>query len=116
MKIIFMDSSTHDMHIGYISHLPHIVSFALANSVLNQSSPEEMVNLRGGGFESMVRLAKSNSNLWKDIFESNSKNLALALEEYEKELQIFRKYLENKDYDNMQKWILKANKMQDILL
>jgi prephenate dehydrogenase len=115
MNISFMDAITHDEHIGYISHLPHIVSFALANSVLNQKSPQEIVNLRGGGFDSMVRLAKSSSFLWKDIFEENAQNLSIALEEYEKELAIFKQYLANKDFDNIQKWIQKANKMQDIL-
>lgn len=115
MNIIYMTPQTHDLHIGYISHLPHIVSFSLANSVLNQEDPSSIVNLRGGGFESMSRIAKSSASLWRDIFEANCDNLSIALDEYESELKIFKEYLKQKDWDSVEKWIRKSNKLQDIL-
>jgi len=115
MHIVYMNSDVHDTHIGFISHLPHIVSFCLANSVLNQEDPSSIVDLRGGGFESMSRLAKSSSFLWRDIFEANSENISIALEEYEKELRVFKEYLAKKDWHGIEKWIQKSNKLQDIL-
>ena len=84
--------------------------------MLNQANPSDIVHLRGGGFESMSRLAKSNAPLWRDIFQSNRKNLKISLKEYQKELDIFVDLLDREDWENMQEWIYKANKLQDILL
>ncbi|MBC7851196.1 MAG: prephenate dehydrogenase/arogenate dehydrogenase family protein, partial [Chitinophagaceae bacterium] len=61
MHIVYMESQAHDMHAAYVSHIAHITSFALANTVLEKEKEEDAIfELAGGGFESTVRLAKSN--------------------------------------------------------
>jgi prephenate dehydrogenase len=61
MHIIYMDAHSHDIHAAYVSHISHITSFALANTVLEKEREEDTIfELAGGGFESTVRLAKSN--------------------------------------------------------
>jgi prephenate dehydrogenase len=114
MNIIYMDSKVHDEYIGYISHLPHVVSFALANSVLSQTKPLDIVNLRGAGFESMSRLAKSSPELWSDIFCNNRKNIRNSLEVYMKNIQEFLQYLDDNDKDKIKDFIKKSNKLQDL--
>ena len=53
------------MHAAYVSHISHITSFALANTVLEKEKEEDAIfELAGGGFESTVRLAKSNPAMW----------------------------------------------------
>ena len=61
MNLVYMDADAHDMHAAYVSHISHITSFALANTVLEKEKEEDAIfQLAGGGFESTVRLAKSN--------------------------------------------------------
>ena len=115
MNIVEMDSLTHDIHIGFVSHLPHMISFTLANSVLKQEDPSKITQLRGGGFESMSRIAKSNPSLWVDIFKHNHENLSIALDAFEEEYKIARSYFQNKQWDKLGKWIEHANKLEQIL-
>ncbi|HZZ75157.1 MAG TPA: prephenate dehydrogenase/arogenate dehydrogenase family protein, partial [Puia sp.] len=60
MSLVNMDARNHDVHAAYVSHISHITSFALANTVLEKEREEDAIfELAGGGFESTVRLAKS---------------------------------------------------------
>ncbi|MFX8980362.1 prephenate dehydrogenase dimerization domain-containing protein, partial [Acinetobacter baumannii] len=65
MHLVYMNAHDHDMHAAYVSHISHITSFALANTVLEKEKEEDAIfELAGGGFESTVRLAKSNPAMW----------------------------------------------------
>ena len=75
MRLVFMDAKEHDIHACYISHLPHALSFALANMVMNHESPIDIISLAAGGFKDMSRIAKSSPAMWSDIFRQNRKNL-----------------------------------------
>jgi len=115
MKIIKMDAKEHDRHAAFISHMPHAVSYALANSVLKQEEKREILALAGGGFRDMSRIAKSTPNMWIDIFAQNRGNLLNATECFIQELQQFQGYVQNEDWESAQKWILQANKLHEII-
>ena len=115
MNIKIMDAKEHDRHAAFISHMPHIVSYSLANSVLKQEDKDHIVTLAAGGFRSMARLAKSNPAMWKDIFESNEQNLLDAIEAFKEELEIAKKLIENKEYDKLYNWMKEGNKLHEIL-
>jgi prephenate dehydrogenase len=115
MNIKIMDSKEHDRHAAFISHMPHIVSYSLTNSVLKQEDKDHIVTLAAGGFRSMARLAKSNPAMWKDIFESNEQNLLDAIDAFKKELEIAKELIENRNYDELYKWMEKGNKLHEIL-
>ena len=115
MNIRLMSASEHDRHAAFISHMPHIVSYSLANSVLKQEDNEHIVALAAGGFRSMARLAKSNPAMWKDIFESNEENLLDAIEAFRKELKIAKKLIKKKKYDKLYHWMESGNKLHNIL-
>jgi prephenate dehydrogenase len=58
---VYIQPDAHDVHAAYVSHKSHITSFALANTVLDKEKEDDAIfDLAGGGFESTVRLAKSN--------------------------------------------------------
>ncbi|GKT31991.1 SsrA-binding protein like protein, partial [Aduncisulcus paluster] len=59
MRIVEMDSTTHDKHACYISHLPHAISYGLANTVMSHEDPENIITLAAGGFRDMSRIAQS---------------------------------------------------------
>jgi len=115
MKIFYMGAKSHDKHAAYISHMPHAVSYSLANAVMSQENPKEILAMAGGGFVGMSRIAKSSPNMWVDIFKQNKSNLIEATEAFCKELETFKKLVENEKWDKIKKWIKKANKLHEIL-
>jgi prephenate dehydrogenase len=115
MKIKFMKSNEHDRHAAFISHMPHIVSFSLANAVLNQEEGENIVTLAAGGFKDMSRLAKSNAKMWEDIFRENKSNLLNAIEAFKKELKLAKNLIENNEWNELRDWMENGNKLHKIM-
>jgi len=116
MHLAYMDADSHDMHTAYISHISHITSFALANTVLEKEKEEDTIfELAGGGFESTVRLAKSNPAMWVPIFKQNREHVLDVLNEHISQLRKFKACLEKENYDYLQELIEQANKIKRIL-
>jgi prephenate dehydrogenase len=114
-KVVYMDAQEHDRHAAFISHMPHAVSYALANSVMKQEDSNNIVALAGGGFKSMSRIAKSSPNMWEDIFRQNRDNILESIEIFNKEMMLCKKMLEEEDWEGLHKWMKEANKLHDIL-
>jgi prephenate dehydrogenase len=115
MKLVYMDAQEHDRHAAYISHMPHALSYALANSVMKQEAKESILALAGGGFKDMSRIAKSSPNMWEDIFKQNKDNLLEAIYTFESELKKCRKMLENEEWETLNNWMQDANALHNVL-
>ena len=115
MRIVVMDSNQHDIHACYMSHLPHILSFSLANTVMSHEDPKSIIALAAGGFKDMSRIAKSSPRMWGDIFKQNRKNLLASIDLFESQLQNARKMVEEENYEDLEKWMKKANTLHEIL-
>ncbi|RUM66969.1 MAG: prephenate dehydrogenase [Sulfurospirillum sp.] len=115
MVIVYMKAKEHDRHAAYISHMPHAVSFALANSVMEQEDPRSILALAAGGFKDMSRIAKSSPQMWSDIFMQNSDNLLEAITSFQTELQKMREMVESKDEEALNAWMKRANELHKIL-
>ena len=115
MKLVFMGAKEHDRHAAFISHMPHALSYALANAVMRQEDPESIVALAGGGFRDMSRIAKSSPSMWEDIFRQNQTNLIEAIECFQKELEECKQMVENEAWKELNKWMEEANTLHDIL-
>ena len=116
MKTIFMTSKDHDVHSAYVSHISHISSFSLALSVMDKEKDEKnILNMAGSGFESTVRLAKSNKDMWTPIFSENKENILEVLENYIGKLNDFKKAIKNNDKSSMNRLIENANEIRKIL-
>lgn len=116
MHIIYMNAASHDVHAAYISHISHITSFALANTVLEKEKEEDAIfEMAGGGFESTVRLAKSNAAMWAPIFMQNKENVLDVLNEHISQLRKFKASLEKENIDYLVELIENANKIKRIL-
>lgn len=116
MKLLYMDADAHDMHVAYVSHMPHVISYVLAETVLEvEKSTSTIFNLAGSGFASTARLGKSPASMWVPIFEQNSKHISKALDVYIKNLKRFKNSIDKKDAATMQKDITSANKIRNIL-
>ncbi|GAC1426821.1 MAG: prephenate dehydrogenase [Chitinophagaceae bacterium] len=116
MHLVYMDAVSHDMHAAYVSHISHITSFALANTVLEKEKEEDAIfELAGGGFESTVRLAKSNPAMWVPIFMQNRENVLDVLNEHISQLRKFKTCLEKENYGYLLQLIEDANKIRRII-
>ena len=116
MHILYMDAIKHDIHVAYISHISHITSFALANTVLEKEKESDAIfELASGGFESTVRLAKSNAEMWVPIFMQNKENVLDVLNEHISQLRKFKASLEKENPAYLLELIQNANKIKKIL-
>ena len=116
MRIVYMKSSDHDTHVAYVSHISHITSFSLALTVLDKEHEEQnILTLAGGGFESTVRLAKSNGETWAPIFLENSKYILEVIDTYTEKMSQFRKMIAEKDLNGLKALMDEANKIRKIL-
>jgi len=116
MRKVYMKSSDHDEHVAYVSHISHITSFSLALSVLDKEKEEQnILTLAGGGFESTVRLAKSNGDTWAPIFLENSQFITEVIDNYIEKMNLFRKMISEKDMEGLKALMEEANKIRKIL-
>jgi prephenate dehydrogenase len=116
MHLVYMDAAEHDVHVAYVSHISHITSFALANTVLEKERGEDAIfELASGGFESTVRLAKSNAATWAPIFMLNRDNVLDVLNEHISQLKKFKACLEKENYEYLEELMNDANKIKRIL-
>ncbi len=116
MHIVYMNAESHDVHAAYVSHISHITSFALANTVLEKEKEEDAIfELAGGGFESTVRLAKSSPAMWAPIFMQNKENVLDVLNEHISQLRKFKACLEKENMDYLFELMANANKIRRVL-
>ncbi|EOG7170867.1 prephenate dehydrogenase [Campylobacter upsaliensis] len=115
MRIVFMDSTSHDHHTAIISHLPHAISFSLANYVMREEDRRNIAYLGGPSFKGMCRIAKSSPLMWGGIFTQNKENILASIEHFQEELENCKKMLENCDENKLKKWMEKANHLREIL-
>jgi prephenate dehydrogenase len=115
MRVKYMDAKEHDRHAAFISHMPHIVSFSIANAVLKQEDKEHIVTLAAGGFRDMSRLAKSNAHMWGDIFKENKSNLLDSIEAFKSEIKKAKVMIENEEWDKLKIWMETGNELHKIM-
>ncbi len=116
MNLLYMDAESHDIHTAYISHISHITSYALANTVLEKEKEEDTIfQLASSGFSSTVRLAKSHPEMWVPIFKQNKENVLDVLNEHITQLRKFKSALEKDNDEYLEELIRNANKIRGIL-
>ena len=116
MHLVYMNGEEHDVHVAYVSHISHITSFALANTVLEKEREEDAIfELASAGFESTVRLAKSNPHTWASIFMQNRENVLDVLNEHISQLRKFKACLEKENYEYLEELMVNANKIKKVL-
>ncbi|WP_104732381.1 prephenate dehydrogenase [Helicobacter salomonis] len=115
MQMVKMGASEHDRHVAFVSHLPHAISYALANVVLAQESPQNILSLAAGGFRDMSRLSKSSPDMWRGIFVQNQGHILEALELFIAEIQQVKGWLEAQEWDKLRAWMQQANRLQEFM-
>lgn len=116
LKFEFMSSEQHDRHAAYVSHLSHVVAYALSLAVQTEEKAGYAVpHLSGGGFASTVRLAMSTPEMWVPIFKQNREHVLEAIKAFEEQLRVLKRCLDIEDYARLEALIREANRIRDLL-
>ena len=102
-KVEVMSPSRHDALVAAASHLPHLLAYTLAGA-----TPEEAANLRLKSFKDVTRIARSEPDLWDDIFLSNRKAVLEAMGRFERQWKSFRKLIQSSNASGLKQQLIRA--------
>lgn len=112
-RVVSMDPDTHDRILAVVSHLPHLVAYALVNTVLElQSKSGDLVSYSAGGLKDFTRVAASSADMWRDICLFNRDNLLAVIEAYEKTLDRFKRLLVGGDSEGLRREFERAKNVR----
>jgi len=86
-RVLKMSPEAHDAAFAAISHLPHLIAFALMNSISGQPQAKDFLSLAGPGFRDFTRIAASDPQVWRDIMISNREELLAQSKIFQRNLQ-----------------------------
>jgi prephenate dehydrogenase len=96
-RIVRLDARQHDEIFAAVSHLPHVVAFALVSMLAKHPNAPTLLGYSGGGLRDTVRIAGSSPEMWRDICLANRDALLDLLDEYSDELELARGAIESGD-------------------
>jgi prephenate dehydrogenase len=86
-RVLKMSPEQHDAAFAAVSHLPHLISFALMNAIAGQPQGKDYLSLAGPGFRDFTRIAASDPKVWRDILVSNREELLAQSKIFQRNLQ-----------------------------
>lgn len=92
-EVLQMSVAHHDEVLAATSHLPHLLAFALVDTLSQQGESEEIFRYAAGGFRDFTRIASSDPVMWRDIFVTNGAATVKVLDKYIDDLQTLRRAL-----------------------
>jgi prephenate dehydrogenase len=96
-RVTRLAADQHDAILAAVSHLPHVVAYALVNMLAGRPNAAQLFGLSAGGLRDTVRIAGSSPEMWADICVANREALLAALEDYENELERLRAAIDGAD-------------------
>lgn len=109
-KVIFLRPDTHDRILSFVSHLPHVIAFALIDIV-----PDKYLKFGATGLKDTTRIALSDSRLWADILLSNRENMLKSIEHFENNLSRIKSAINKRDERALIKLLKRAKGKREIL-
>ena len=85
-RVVKMTPETHDAAFAAVSHLPHLIAFALMNAIAGQPLGKDFLSLAGPGFRDFSRIAASEPSMWRDIMISNREELLAQSQIFQRSL------------------------------
>ena len=108
-KVTQMSPQAHDAAYAAVSHLPHLIAFALMNSISSQTHGADYLSLAGPGFRDFSRIAASDSEMWRDILIANREELLAQSKIFQQTLQSLEKLIAASDGTALEKQLEKAS-------
>ena len=114
MSVVCMDPDTHDTLMAGVSHLPHMVAYALIHTVTGLSSNDhDAVAYSAGGFRDFTRIAASDPTMWRDICLTNREPLLAMIDRFSGSLAELREAIEGADGEAMQELFAAARRIRE---
>lgn len=108
-RVSTMSPEVHDSAFAAVSHLPHMLSFALMNSILSQSNGHQFLSLAGPGFRDFSRIAAGDPRLWRDVFLANKDEVLEQARHFQQALQKLEQAMLAEDGQALQDLITTAS-------
>ena len=97
-----MTAQAHDQIFAAVSHLPHLLAFALVSDLANRPNAKQLFDFAASGFRDFTRIAGSSPEMWRDISLANKTALLSELETYQAEITALQNLLKNEDSQGLQ--------------
>ena len=107
--VSLQDAATHDRLFAAVSHLPHLLAYAMVHNIVNRDNADQLFGFAAGGFRDFTRLASSHPEMWRDISLSNRSALLSELDAYMAELLRLRVLLASADGAGLE-WMLETSR------
>ena len=108
-RVSRMSPESHDAAYAAVSHLPHLVAFALMNSIVAQPEGREYLSLAGPGFRDFSRIAASDPQMWRDVLIANREELARQTGLFQQALDDLQRLIANGQADDLERLINRAS-------
>jgi prephenate dehydrogenase len=116
-EVVVMTPEKHDRILAAISHLPHMVAYALVDAVGNCSDENEnILNYSAGGFRDFTRIASSDPTMWRDIALSNRTALLEVIENFEKSLAEVKQDIAAGNGEGLYEFFLRSKQRRDAII
>ena len=111
--VVDMTVEHHDRILARTSHLPHLLAYALVDTLLSQDNGQEIFRYAAGGFRDFTRIAGSDPIMWRDIFLTNGPEVLAILDDYLDKLEELRSLIAQSDVDDLQTVLNRASQARD---
>ncbi len=108
-RVVKMTPESHDAAFAAISHLPHLIAFAMMNAISGQPMGRDFLSLAGPGFRDFSRIAASEPAMWRDIMMSNREELLAQCQIFQRNLQALELMISNGNEDALMEQIQSAS-------
>ncbi len=112
-NVIEMPAEQHDGIFATVSHLPHLLAFALVEDIASRDNADELFQFAASGFRDFTRIAGSSPEMWRDISFANRTALLDEINTYEQALAKLKKTLAAEDSDGLQALFERASKARN---
>ena len=117
-KVILMDAQDHDKIFALTSHLPHLIAYNLIKTAqdFQKKQKKNIIKYSAGGLRDFSRIAASNEIMWRDVFFNNKKNMINVINMFIKNLNSFKKNIQNFEDTNLRKKLASSKKVRQQII
>ena len=108
-NVVQMAPEAHDSAFAAVSHLPHLIAFALVNGIAAQPGSEDFLSLACPGFRDFTRIAASEPKMWRDILLANRQELLAQSQVFQRTLKAMEAMIEAGNGDALEGFITQAS-------
>lgn len=116
-EVVTMEAREHDIILAAVSHLPHVIAYALVNSIADAGNDMErdVISYSAGGFKDTTRIASSSPDMWTDICRMNKEALVGVIEGFQEALEDIKTSIEGDNTELIKRSFERAKKVRDSL-